>query len=241
MRPWADGGAEPDDAAAAPRRPTPLGILGTAVRGYFEGFALFAVLNVAVVLAGLAVAAAFTVLAPAIVLLPLVAIPASALTRAAVDVARAEPATWSAAARELGRRPGRKLLIAALQVLVTGVGLLNLSMAAAVGGIGGIAIAAIGAYGLIVAWAYAIALWPIVVDPRRDGRLADQLRLALLVLVTRPIGIVALLAVTAAAATACALLIVPLIVLPALVVLLCAAFVVPAADELAPAVAGSGE
>jgi hypothetical protein len=236
MRPWTADDDPATDQEPEPARPRSVPrAAAVALRGYFRGFGLFFALDIAVVLAILGVALAFAAFAPAIVLLPLVALPASALARAAVEAARGDSPTWAAALGEVRRRPARKLALAGAQVLVTAVGLLNLSMAAAVGGLPGAVIAAVGAYGLIVAWGYAVALWPIVTDPARDGPLRDQLRLALIVLVTRPLGIAAVVAIGAAAAAACVLLVVPMIVLPALVVLLCAAYVVPAADALAPA------
>lgn len=237
MRPWADDDAPADADApdATSRRRGILGAIRVALAGYFDGFVLFSVLNVAVVLTALAVASAFAIVPAVIVLLPLAALPASALTAAAVEVARGRPPAWSVAAGELRRNLVRKLALATVQLAITGLGLLNLSMAAAVGGVAGVVIAGVGGYGLVVTWAYAVALWPIVADPHRDGPLRPQLRLALVVVVARPLGVAALVAVVAAAVTACALLIVPMIVLPALVILLCAAYVVPVADAFSPA------
>jgi hypothetical protein len=210
-----------------------------ASRGYLESFALFAVLNLMFVVAALLVAAAFTLFRPAIVLAPLVALPASALMRAAVEVARGTGPGWSNALAELRRRAGRKVLLASAQLIVAAVAGLNLALAASLAAVPALVGAGLGAAGLIVSSAFAIALWPIVCDPRRDGPLRGQLRLALGIVVLRPLQIGALLAVAALAVTACVLFIVPLILLPALVVLLAGAYVVPSADAIEPLATGS--
>lgn len=233
--PWLAGDElDASFAAAEPLRPGVLPAARSAARGFLESFALFAVLNLLFVLAALLVAAAFTLFRPAILLGPLIALPASALMRAAVEVARGDVPGWSNALAELPRRAGRKLLVASAQLLVAAVSGLNLAVAASIGGIPALVGAGIGAAGLIVSSALGIALWPIVCDPRRDGPLRRQLRLALGVVVLRPIQVLVLLAFAALAVTACLFFIVPLVLLPALVMLLIGAFVVPSADAIEP-------
>ena len=79
-----------------------------------------------------------------------------------------------------------------------------------------------------------MALWPIVCDPRRAGPLRDQLRLAMVVTVRRPLQLATLAFIAGLSVVASIQVPVLAFVLPIFVVLAIAGYVVPAADEVAP-------
>src|SRR5687768_18401055 len=45
----------------------------------------------------------------------------------------------------------------------------------------------IASYAVIATWMYGVALWPIVCDPDREAPLREQLRMALTVVMLRPV------------------------------------------------------
>jgi hypothetical protein len=136
---------------------------------------------------------------------------------------------------ELPRHAGRKLLIAAVQLLVLALGVANVTLAPQIGGLLGVLSSLVAGYAVIVSSVYALALWPIVCDPSRELRLPDQLRLALAVVTLRPwqMGVLAVIVVLSVIVSA--QLILPAIFLPGLVLIVVAGYVVPVADRLRPA------
>jgi hypothetical protein len=169
-----------------------------------------------------------------IVALPLLALPTASLTRLAVAAARSGVPTLAMARGEVGRLLLRKLALAAVQVFVLGISLTNVSLAGEIGGWAGLLSGGVAIYAVLAAGMYAMAMWPIVCDPLRGGPLTDQLRLALAVLVRRPLQL-GLLALIAAIATVASVQVPVLgLFLPILVLLAITGYVVPAADEIAP-------
>jgi hypothetical protein len=170
----------------------------------------------------------------AIVLAPLLALPVSAVQRlAAVAVTGGLP-RWPAARNELRRRPGRKLAIATIQLLLTALGATSALVSSRMGGLLGAASMIAVAYALLALWAVATALWPILSDPRRDAPLGGQLRLAAALALGRPLAIGLLLVLVVAAVLICVRLVAPAFVLPSLVLLVIASYVGDAADHLQP-------
>lgn len=165
-------------------------------------------------------------------LAPLLALPAAVLMRLAVSAARDDAPSWRLARAELGRLAGRKVGLAAAQLLILGLGLLNLSLGPSMGGIAGVAVTIVAGYALIAVAVYAVPLWSIVCDPLRQGPLRDQLRLALAVVVIRPIQILVLAVITVLSVLVSIQLVVPASFLPSLVMLAGAAYVVDVADRL---------
>ncbi len=183
----------------------------------------------------MAVVTAAAALVPLLVLsVPVLALPASVLMRLAVVAARDESPRWGMIREEVGRLAGRKLLLAALQMLVMALGATNLALVGEIGGVAGILSGLVAAYALIAVSTYAVALWPIVCDPRREGPLREQLRLAAGVLAVRPLGVAVLAIITVLAMIASVQLIAPALILPALVLLAIGAYVVELADRLRP-------
>lgn len=169
-----------------------------------------------------------------IVLAPLLALPTAVLMRLAVAVARDRSPSWSMATAELGRLAGRKLLLGTAQLLVLALGVVNVLLAGNIGGILGIISAVIAAYAVIATWMYAVALWPIVCDPEREAPLREQLRMALTVVILRPLQIGVLALITALAVIICVQLIAPAVFLPGFVLVVVAGYVVPFVDRLRP-------
>jgi hypothetical protein len=226
----------PDDArpgATAPGRS-----LGAAIRGafasYIDELVLFSALNLGLVLSVAVVTAAASIVPPLIVGVPLLALPTAVLTRLAVVAARDGTPRWAMIGEELGRRAGRKLLLATLQLLVIALGVGNVTLAPEIGGLAGWLSGLVAAYALIAVSLYAVALWPIVCDPLRDGPLRQQLRLAASVLLVRPLQVFVLAVIAVLAMVASVQLIAPALILPALVLLAIAAYVVDVADRLRP-------
>jgi hypothetical protein len=175
-----------------------------------------------------------TVVPAAIVLAPLLALPGSAIMHLA-SIAHADGVpTLGAAWAEARRRAGRKLLVAAVQLLVTGLGILNLLISAGLGGLGGVLSGIAVAYGLLAVWGVATPLWTLLSDPRRDVPFGQQLRLAVAVVLARPLGMLVLLAVAVGSAILSIQLFFPALVLPSFVLLAVAAYVGDVLDRLDP-------
>ena len=224
------------DDDATDERPAPS--LARAIRDsfarYLDEIVVYLVVNVAWMLVLAAFAFVRIGVPVAIVFAPLLALPTAALMRMAVASARDRSPTWAMARVELGRVPGRKVALAAVQLLVIGFGLTNVFLGVGISGLLGALSAIVSGYVVLATWMYALALWPIVCDPERKGPVGEQLRVALAVVVVRPLQL-GLLALLAALAVVVSLqLIVPAIFLPSLVLLVVAGYVVPVADELRP-------
>ena len=169
-----------------------------------------------------------------LVLAPLLALPTAALMRLAVVAARGASPSWRIVREELGRLALRKVGLAAVQLMVLLVSLVNVSLAPRIGGIPGILSTIVAGYALVASSVYATALWPIVCDPRREGPLREQLRLALAVMLLRPVQIAVLTVITVLAVLVSVQLVAPAVFLPLLVMLAIAGYVVDVADRLRP-------
>ena len=107
-------------------------------------------------------------------------------------------------------------------------------LAPGIGGIPGILSTIVAGYALVASSVYATALWPIVCDPRREGPLREQRRLALAVMLLRPVQIAVLTVITVLAVLVSVQLVAPAVFLPLLVMLAIAGYVVDVADRLRP-------
>lgn len=227
-------GRRPEDAPPAEERPVSLaGSIRAAFRAYLDEIVVLLGVNAAwVILVGAFVLAGS--LAPTLIVLlsPMLALPTAVLTRMAVVAARGGSPRWSLVRDELPRRAGRKLVIAAVQLVVLGIGITNVGLAGQMGNIAGVLSAIVAGYAIIAVTVYAVALWPIVCDPARDGPLRHQLRLAAALVVLRPLQLGVLAVITALAVVVSVQLIVPALFLPMLVLLTDAAYVVNAADRV---------
>jgi hypothetical protein len=219
---------------APPPRPSLARAIREAFSRYLEDIVVFLLVNLGWVFAFGAFAFVRIGLPLVVILTPLLALPTSALMRLAVASGRDRTPTWPMARDELGRLAGRKVALAAIQLLVMGLSLTNVTLGGNIGGLAGIASAIVAGYALIAISVYAIALWPIVCDPAREAPVRDQLRLALALVTLRPIQLVVLGVITVLALIVSVQLIVPLLFLPSLVLIMIAGYVVPVADRLRP-------
>jgi len=223
-----------DETVHAPRPPGLARAIRESFARYLDEIVVYVVVNLAWALA-VAALAVLRVGAPILVVLtPLLALPTAALMRMAVASARDRSPTWRMARAELGRLAVRKVVLASIQLFAIALGLTNVVLGGGIGGILGAASAIVSGYVVLATWVYAMALWPIVCDPAREGPLREQLRLALAVVVLHPLqlGVIGLLA--ALAVVVSVQLVVPAIFLGSLVLLVVAGYVVPAADAVRP-------
>jgi hypothetical protein len=209
--------------------------LVAAVESYIAEVAVLLTANAAW-LFGLGVLVVLWAVLPLIALVGLIpfALPTAALQRLGVVAARGDSPRWSHVRDELPRHVARKLLLAAGQVTIALLSLTSLELAVRMGGLLGIVAALVAGYVLIASALCALALWPIVCDPRRDGPLADQVRLALAVVLLRPLQLLGFGFITTLALVTSVQLIAPFLFVPSLVLLATAQYVVNVADRLRP-------
>ena len=184
----------------------------------------------------LGVLVALLAVAPLVALVGLVgfALPTAALQRLGVVAARGDSPRWSHVRHELGRRAGRKLLLGAGQLTIVLLGLTSLELAVRIGGLPGVVAAVVAGYVLVASAVCAVALWPIVCDPLRDGPLAEQIRLAVAVVLLRPFQLLAFGVIIGMALVASVQLVAPFLFVPSLVLVATAHYVVNVADRLRP-------
>jgi hypothetical protein len=201
------------------------------VSDYVAEIVMFGVANAAWMLLVVAAVALWRLVPILVVLAPLLALPTSALMRLAVVTVRYDTPAWRHVRDELGRLVPRKLLLASVQLLLTAMGIANISLAVVTGGVLGAITGLVAFYAVLVVSLYALALWPIVADPAQEAPLREQLRLATALVLTRTLPLLLLLVVTVLAIILSVQLIVPAVILPSLVMLAVAAYVVPIVDR----------
>jgi uncharacterized membrane protein YesL len=173
----------------------------------------------------------------ALLLLPLLALPAAGIFRMAARIVRGEP--------DVGLRDilwpyraalGSTLLlggafVAVLLVLATNV-IVGIVQAAGAGWV----IATLAAWGLVAVWTGALVAWPLIVDPARsDQPLGDRLRLAGGLLLVDPVRFGALAVVVALVSLISVVLTAAILTVSvSFVALLACRTVYPAADRLQP-------
>src|SRR4051812_17289928 len=124
---------------------------------------------------------------PAIALLPLLAVPLAGMHRMAALPARGEPASLSDFGEGMRRFGVHAVLIAAAELLAGIVLATNAVAGFTSSEPAGWFVGALATYGLVALAMFAIAAWPLVVDPARDGwHLRIRLRAAALLVMARP-------------------------------------------------------
>ncbi|MGH2402369.1 MAG: hypothetical protein ACRDE6_06625 [Candidatus Limnocylindria bacterium] len=217
------------------RRPVGLArAIRHAFAAYLDEIVLFLAVNLILVVAVALLVASSSIVPPLLLLAPLLALPTAVLMRLAVEGARETAVSWATVREELGRLAWRKVVLATVQLLILGIAATNVSLSSGIGGVPGILSALVAGYALIAISVYAVALWPIVCDPRREGPLREQLRLAVAVVLVRPLQVGVLAVITVLAVIASVQLIAPGLFLASLVLLAIAAYVVDVADRLRP-------
>jgi len=184
--------------------------------------------------AALIVVALSTLVSPwFLVLLPLAGLPAAGMLRMAAVLVRDGHADFGDVI-DVVRRPVTALAVAAAQVGITFVLVIDMWIGAAIGSMAGLLLTVGAGYGLLIGWAYAAIAWPVLVDPERDGEpVRAKLRLAGLVLLAHPIRVGGFLVLVGAGLGLSAVAIAPFLTFTvALAWLVIARFVLPVADRI---------
>lgn len=220
----------PDD------RPSLAAAIRLSVTGLIESLHAFLAWNLLLVIAAATAVFLVAVTPLALLLVPLLSPLACGLVRLATVASRGDHVALRTAVPGIRRRFGAKVGLAAGQTVLLLLAVLNLLLAPAIGGIVGALSAATSAYLAAFVLAYALVGWTLLCDPRREDRPVGELaRLALVVVMRRPLQVLFLLLVLALTAVVVWNLVVPSLFLPSMVVLLTAGYVLPAADEIRPA------
>jgi len=164
----------------------------------------------------------------------LLAVPVAAgIMRMATSLVRDGHCSFADFTAELGPR-WRTLGTGAVQLLVLLVLVVDVAVGASLSGVPGAFLTASALYGIGIWWLASLALWPLLLDPmRRDRPVMRTLRLAGLLLVARPLGMVALGAVLGAVLVLSTIAVAPLVTISIAVTWVIAArYVLPAADRL---------
>ncbi|MBA3308397.1 MAG: hypothetical protein H0T04_06895 [Chloroflexi bacterium] len=214
--------------------------LGGAVRSaavdlYFNSWRLVPANAIWGLLLLITVAVAVYWFVGAVLLLVVLAIPTAGIYRLAALIARGDAAAFSDAVEAYRRYLRRALLLGLIGTVGTTVlGINILTGLLTLGGPLGWAIATAAAWGLVIFWAWLLCLWPLVVDPRREGAsLREQMRLAALLVLALPLRIGVLLMATALLLALSTVLFAALITITlAYCALLGCRYVLPAADRL---------
>jgi uncharacterized membrane protein YesL len=178
-----------------------------------------------------------------LLLVPLLALPTAAIFRVASTVVRGRP---DAGRADIGwpyrRAVARSLGIGATATVLGLVLGTNVVAGIAQGSPFGWVLATLAAWGLVALWSAALVVWPLVVDPARDGSpLGARLRLAAGLLLVDPVRfgglglVVAVIVIVSTVLTAAVLT-----VSVAFVALLACRMAYPVADRLDPVLAGEG-
>jgi hypothetical protein len=159
--------------------------------------------------------------------------PAAGIMRMAVGLQRDGHTDFSDFTAAL-RRPWRALVVGTLQLVVLLVLLVDMMLGGAMGGTLGAFLTVSALYGVLIWWIYALALWPLLEDPLREGMpVRARLRLAALVLVAFPLRMLAAGLLLGALMLVSAVSVAPLVsIAVAFAWLVAAHHVLPLADRL---------
>ncbi|MDQ3538042.1 MAG: hypothetical protein M3415_04485 [Actinomycetota bacterium] len=125
------------------------------------------------------------------------------------------------------------LALGAAQSLLLAVASVNITVGLAAGSALPVLAAVVSGYVALATWLLATAAWPLLLDPQRHAMpLRAALRLAVTVVLRRPIGLVAIASVEAVFIAVTVQTVVPALVLPSYGALLAAHYVLPVADSL---------
>jgi hypothetical protein len=166
--------------------------------------------------------------------LPVLALPTAGIFRMATRIARGRAVSFGDSLDAWRTDRGTTLLLGGGLSIVAVVLAINVTTGLLSGEVLGWAFATLAFWGLVAAWLYAWAAWPVVTDPARARWPAtDRLRLAGLLVLAHPLRIGALgllLAVFLALSTVA--IVALLTVSVAVSAVVSARFVLPAADRL---------
>lgn len=171
----------------------------------------------------------------ALLLSATLAIPAAGIYRLAALIVRGEPVAFSDALEAYRQYLRPALALGVLGTVGSTILLINVATGfLTLGNPLGWAIATAAFWGLVILWTWLLALWPLVVDPRRDGTgLRENMRLAGALVIAFPLRIGALALLTTVVMAVSTVLFAALITIAvAYCALLGCRYVLPAADRL---------
>jgi hypothetical protein len=219
----------PDEPPAA----SLAGALRTGVLKLFEEIAPLLVANVAWAMLCGAIVYVIGLAPIGLVLLPLVAPLTSGLTRPSVLAARDRVVPMGSFVEGVRHRLGAQLGLGALFGLVLLVSVVNLLLAPSLGGFVGLVSMILSLYVAASTVAYGLVFWTLLADPQRADMPVRRVgRLALAIVLTKPLQVLFLLILTVLCIGVMATFVVPVLFLPAFILLTVAGYVVPAADRI---------
>jgi hypothetical protein len=229
----ADDSLEPP---VPPRPPSLLGAVREALSDFFYNSWRLVPLNILWGLWFIVVLAVWSSvnLVAAAFLVPVLALPLSALARMAGLAVRRQGVELSDALDPLRRRL-RAVVVSAvafsIALVILGV---NVVTGLAVGGLVGAALATFAVWGLVVLAGFGVTWWPLLTDPEHDATTARNIaRLCALLLLAHPLRMGLLVLIVGAVMLASTILIAAVMTISvAFVMLLAAHYVLPAADRL---------
>jgi hypothetical protein len=169
-----------------------------------------------------------------IVASPVLCLPLAGVTTLAAQIARGDDVVLSDFPAAMRRHGSAALALGAVVVAATVIFATNLVSGIAGGGPLDLAFATLAGWGLVITWTVAIAAWPLLVDPVRDGQPAlSRIQLAGLVVLAEPLRFAGLTATVAVILLASLVAFAAILTVSvAFVALVAARIVLPAADEL---------
>lgn len=175
-----------------------------------------------------------------LLLLPVLALPTAGIFRLAARITRAAPDPGGQDILWPYRHATPAIALGVAVVAATLILGTNVIVGIGQGEPGGWVLATLAGWGLVAVWAAALVVWPLVVDPARDGQpLPVRLRPAGAILLLNPVRIGALaMAVAVTTAISAVLTAALLTVSVSFVALVACRMVLPAADRLDATMSG---
>lgn len=170
----------------------------------------------------------------ALIALILLALPAAGIYRLAALIVRDQPVAFSDALSAWRQFLRPTLVIGAALVGITTVLTVNLVVGLTSTDPIAWAVGTLAAWGLLATWTVALLVWPLIVDPLRDGQpLVQRLQLASTLLLLAPLRVASLLLVMSAVFVVSAILFAALLTVSiAFIALVTTRYVLPAADRI---------
>lgn len=230
-----DRAQAPGRAPALPPAPRLAAVVRTALGDFYFNSWRLVPANLAwgaLLLAVLVAAALWSALA--LLALPILAVPQAGLARLAALIVRGEAVSLGDAVEAWRRYLLPSLVLGYGLAIPTAVLGVNVAYAVADGGVVAVAVGTLALWGLAALGAFAVAAWPLLVDPARDqAAVRDRLRLAALLGLAHPGRILALaLLVALLLALSTAAFAALLTVSVAYATLVAARYILPASDRL---------
>ncbi len=227
------GGRPGSRSGAARPQPSVWRSLRAAASSFVDDVGSFLVANLIWLAVAAVTALARAVYPPALVTGLLLVPVTCGLTRMAARAARGDAARVRQFTGGVRHRFWLHLTLGAGQCLLLAVALLNVTIGLNAGGALRILAAVVSGYVALLTWLLAVAAWPVLLDPQRHAlRWTAALRLAMAVVVRRPVGMVVIASIEAVLVAVSVQTVVPAVFLPSYGALLAAHYVLPLADSL---------